>query len=62
MVLNAGEQIEIFDALGQMIQSKKVAAYQLNIDMTTCANGTYFIIVTNKSGEKVCESKITKIN
>ena len=60
--LNAGEQIGIYDALGQMVQTKKATMYQLNIDLTNLANGTYFIIVTNEKGEKIVESKIAKIN
>lgn len=60
--LKGGEQVAIYNAAGQLMYTRKATEYQLNIDITKFTNGIYYIIITNKDGVKVSESKITKIN
>lgn len=58
--LKGGERVAMYNAQGQLVYKKGNTAYQLNIGMENIANGIYTIIVINKNGEKVSETKITK--
>jgi hypothetical protein len=60
--LNTGELITIYNVEGQAVYSRKAANYQQNADVSNLATGNYFILVTDKNGEKISTSKIIKIN
>ncbi len=60
--LKGGEKITMYNAQGQLVLTKTNTDYQLNIDLHLFRSGMYYIIVVDKNGEKINESKITKID
>ncbi len=60
--LSGGEEITIYNAHGQKVYTCQNREYQINIDVKIFRAGTYYLMVTDKNGGKIRESKITKIN
>jgi hypothetical protein len=59
--LYSGQQVLMYNASGQMVQSKKVTGSQALIDMSTMNDGVFYIIVLDKNGVKTGESKVIKM-
>ena len=60
--LKGGEKVAMYNAQGQLVYSKTSTDYQMNIDMRIFRSGMYYVIVTDKNGEKISETKIAKMD
>ncbi|MES2431297.1 MAG: T9SS type A sorting domain-containing protein [Bacteroidota bacterium] len=59
--VNVGEEIKIYNNKGQIVKYKKVVDGKADIDMTFLLNGIYHVVVIDKDGKIITESKIVKL-
>ncbi len=59
--LKSGEQLTMYNVAGQIVHTWKAIGYQLSIDINTITNGVYYIVIANKAGVMVSETKFEKI-
>jgi Secretion system C-terminal sorting domain/F5/8 type C domain len=60
--LSGGEQLTLYNAAGQVMQSRKVIGYQENINISAYASGMYYLVIADKNGIRIAEQKINKVN
>lgn len=58
--LLAGEKVKIYNTQSQLVYSGESNLYQLKVDMAVLPGGSYFIVVTDKAGQRINKSIIVK--
>lgn len=53
-------QLHLFDAIGNLVQSTNMNAFQTTLDLSSFANGVYYLRVLNAEGKQLKTIKLIK--